>query len=84
MTNPQGSIYELNRLGVKLIAPWCAGFNNVDLPSASANNIKAVRCLLTHAVAEHAVTVLTPIEKHIRFITGEENFSLKDQLVLTC
>src|SRR5689334_18593237 len=33
----------LSKLGVKLIALRCAGFNNVDLEAAKANNIKVAR-----------------------------------------
>ncbi len=72
----------LNRLGVKLIALRCAGFNNVDLPSASANNIKVVRvpAYSPHAVAEHAVALILTLNRKTHKAYNrvrEGNFSLE-------
>ena len=52
-----GIIAELKKAGVQLITLRCAGFNNVDLAAAKANDIKVVRvpAYSPHAVAEHAV-----------------------------
>ncbi len=73
---------ELNRLGVKLIALRCAGFNNVDLPSAGANNIKVVRvpAYSPHAVAEHAVALILTLNRKTHKAYNrvrEGNFSLE-------
>src|SRR5512147_3023452 len=36
-------IESLSKLNIKLIVLRCAGFNNVDIPSAGKNNIKVLR-----------------------------------------
>lgn len=53
-------ITALAEKGVKIIALRCAGFNNVDLESAKANDIKVCRvpAYSPEAIAEHAVAML--------------------------
>lgn len=73
---------ELNRLGVKLIALRCAGFNNVDLAAAAASNIKVTRvpAYSPHAVAEHAVALIMALNRKTHKAYNrvrEGNFSLE-------
>lgn len=58
-------IAQLAQQGIKLIALRCAGYNNVDLASAKANNIKVVRvpAYSPHAVAEHAVALMMTLNR---------------------
>lgn len=58
-------IAQLAQLGIKLIALRCAGYNNVDLAAAKANNIKVVRvpAYSPHAVAEHAVALMMTLNR---------------------
>jgi len=75
-------LVELSKLGVQLIALRCAGFNNVDLPSANANNIKVVRvpAYSPHAVAEHAVALILTLNRKTHKAYNrvrEGNFSLE-------
>lgn len=75
-------ITELNKLGVKLIALRCAGFNNVDLDAAKANNIKIVRvpAYSPHAVAEHAAALILTLNRKTHKAYNrvrEGNFSLE-------
>ncbi len=59
------TIASLSREGVKIIALRCAGFNNVDLKSASEYGLKVVRvpAYSPHAVAEHAVALLLTLNR---------------------
>ncbi len=71
----------LSQLGVKLIALRCAGFNNVDLPAASALGLKTVRvpAYSPHAVAEHTIGLLLTLNRKIHRAYNrvrESNFSL--------
>ncbi|MES2848063.1 MAG: 2-hydroxyacid dehydrogenase [Bacteroidota bacterium] len=73
---------ELSRLGVNLVALRCAGFNNVDLEAAKANNIKVVRvpAYSPHAVAEHAVALMLTLNRKTHKAYNrirEGNFSLE-------
>jgi D-lactate dehydrogenase len=75
-------IAELKKVGVKLIALRCAGFNNVDLAAAQANNIKVVRvpAYSPHAVAEHAVALILTLNRKTHKAYNrvrEGNFSLE-------
>ena len=56
---------QLAKQGIKLIALRCAGYNNVDLAAAKANNIKVVRvpAYSPHAVAEHAVALMMTLNR---------------------
>jgi D-lactate dehydrogenase len=71
----------LARLGVRLVALRCAGFNNVDLDAARALGIAVTRvpAYSPHAVAEHAVGLLLTLNRKIHRAYNrvrELNFSL--------
>jgi D-lactate dehydrogenase len=75
-------ITALNKLGIQLIALRCAGFNNVDLQAAKANNIKVVRvpAYSPHAVAEHAAALMLTLNRKTHKAYNrvrEGNFSLE-------
>lgn len=72
----------LARLGVKILALRCAGFNNVDLSAAKASGIKVVRvpAYSPEAVAEHAVGLMMSLNRKIHRAyqrTRDANFSLE-------
>ena len=73
-------IDKLNKIGVKLIALRCAGFNNVDVKSAfNKVHIMRVPAYSPYAVAEHAMAMLlTSIRRiHKAFNrTREFNFNI--------
>ncbi|MEG9328407.1 2-hydroxyacid dehydrogenase [Salinimicrobium catena] len=76
------TIKQLQENGVRLIALRCAGFNNVDLPSAEDKGIKVVRvpAYSPHAVAEHAVALILSLSRKIHKAYNrirEGNFSLE-------
>lgn len=52
--------------GTRLIALRCAGYNQVDLPAASALGITVtnVPAYSPHAVAEHAIALLLTLNRH--------------------
>lgn len=60
-------IAELSRIGVKLIALRCAGFNNVDLEAAKKYKIAVVRvpAYSPFAVAEYTVGLLLTLDRRI-------------------
>lgn len=75
-------IGQLAAAGIKLIALRCAGFNNVDLAAAKANNITIVRvpAYSPHAVAEHAVALILTLNRKTHKAYNrvrEGNFSLE-------
>ena len=75
-------IAELAKAGIKLIALRCAGFNNVDLAAAKANDIKVARvpAYSPHAVAEHAVALILALNRKTHKAYNrvrEGNFSLE-------
>lgn len=75
-------IAELKKSGIKLIALRCAGFNNVDLAAAKANDMKVVRvpAYSPHAVAEHAVALILTLNRKTHKAYNrvrEGNFSLE-------
>lgn len=75
-------IEQLGRLGIRLIALRCAGFNNVDLHAAAAGNIAVVRvpAYSPYAVAEHAVALSLTLNRKIHKAYNrvrEGNFSLE-------
>ena len=77
-----GIIAELKKAGVQLITLRCAGFNNVDLAAAKANDIKVVRvpAYSPHAVAEHAVALILTLNRKTHKAYNrvrEGNFSLE-------
>jgi D-lactate dehydrogenase len=57
----------LRQGGTDLVALRCAGFNNVDLEAAARLGIKVVRvpAYSPHAVAEHAVSLITAMNRKI-------------------
>lgn len=72
----------LSAFGIKLAALRCAGFNNVDLGAAKANNISVVRvpAYSPYAVAEHAVALILTLNRktHKAYNRVKEgNFSLE-------
>ncbi|MER0438502.1 2-hydroxyacid dehydrogenase [Emticicia sp. W12TSBA100-4] len=75
-------IEKLAKLGIKLIALRCAGFNNVDLDAAKKANIGVVRvpAYSPHAVAEHAVALIMTLNRKTHKAYNrvrEGNFSLE-------
>lgn len=71
----------LARLGVRLVALRCAGYNNVDLNAAKTARITVTRvpAYSPHAVAEHAVALLLTLSRRIHRAYNrvrELNFSL--------
>ena len=71
----------LARLGVKLVALRCTGFNNVDIEAARELGIAVTRVAVysPYAVAEHAVTLLMALNRRIHRAYNrvrEMNFSL--------
>jgi len=76
------TIAELGRLGIRLVALRCAGFNNVDLSAAEASGIPVVRvpAYSPHAVAEFSVGLLLALDRKIHRAwarTRENNFALE-------
>ncbi|WP_416397683.1 2-hydroxyacid dehydrogenase [Allohahella sp. A8] len=57
----------LSTLGVRFVALRCAGFNNVDLPTAKNLDMKVVRVpeYSPFAVAEHAVALILALNRRI-------------------
>lgn len=73
----------LSKLGVKLIALRCAGFNNVDLETAKQKNIAIVRvpAYSPEAVAEHATALILTLNRKTHKAYNrvrEGNFSLNN------
>lgn len=67
--------------GVKVVALRCAGFNNVDLDAAKANNITVCRvpAYSPASVAEHAVAMILTLNRKTHKAYNrvrEQNFSL--------
>ncbi len=74
-------VKKLAELGVKIIALRCAGFNNVDLETATNAGIKVYRvpAYSPESVAEHAATLLMSVNRRIHKAYGrvrDNNFSL--------
>ncbi len=75
-------IDHLKENGVKMIALRCAGFNNVDLAEAKAVGIKVARvpAYSPHAVAEHGLSLLLALTRHIPqayLRTKTQNFNIE-------
>lgn len=73
---------ELHRLGVRVVALRCAGFDNVDLTSAHRLGIEVVRvpAYSPEAVAEHTIGMMMCLNRRIHRAyqrTREGNFSLE-------
>lgn len=72
----------LARVGVKLIALRCAGYNNIDLATAKDLNLRVthVPAYSPHAVAEHTIGLLLALNRKIFRAYNrvrDLNFSLK-------
>ena len=77
----QPTLESLARLGVRVVALRCAGFNNVDLKAAKRLSLAVVRVpsYSPHAVAEHTIALLLTLNRktHRAFNRARElNFSL--------
>jgi D-lactate dehydrogenase len=75
----------LSRLGIRLIALRCAGYNNVDLAAAKRLGIAVARvpAYSPHAVAEHTVALILTVNRktHRAFNRVREgNFALEGLL----
>ncbi len=75
-------ISELKKMGVRLIALRCAGFNNVDLGAAKEHDIAIVRvpAYSPYAVAEHAMALILTLNRKTHKAYNrvrEGNFSLE-------
>ena len=82
------TIVQLSRLGIKIIALRCAGFNNVDIAAASECNIKVVRvpAYSPRAVAEYALALIFTLNRKTHKAYNrvrEGNFSLDGLLGFT-
>lgn len=71
----------LHALGVRLVTLRCAGFNQVDLPTAARLGLPVVRVpeYSPHAVAEHAVGLVLVLDRKLHKAYNrvrEGNFSL--------
>ena len=76
-------IEKLANIGVKLIDLRSAGYNNVDIDAAIANNIKVLRvpAYSPQAVAEHAVAMIMTLNRKTHKAYNqvrENNFSLQN------
>jgi D-lactate dehydrogenase len=76
-------IEQLSKLGVKLIDLRSAGYNNVDIKSAKANDIKVLRvpAYSPQAIAEHAVALILTLNRKTHKAHNqvrENNFSLQN------
>ncbi|WP_341227419.1 2-hydroxyacid dehydrogenase [uncultured Arcticibacterium sp.] len=77
------TIEALAENGVKAIAMRCTGYNNVDLETAAAHNIKVVNvpAYSPHAIAEHAVALILTLNRKTHKAYNrvrEGNFSLQN------
>lgn len=73
----------LSQNNIQLIAMRCAGYNNVDVPTAKKHNIKIVRvpAYSPEAVAEHALALILTLNRKTHKAYNrvrEGNFSLKN------
>lgn len=80
-----GVLLSLHRLGVRLIALRCAGFNQVDLKAAAELGIAVARvpAYSPHAVAEHTVGLILSLARKINKAYNrvrEGNFALEGLL----
>ncbi len=75
-------ISKLKKLGIKLVALRCAGFNNVDLQAAAHEGVRIVRvpAYSPYAVAEHALALVMALNRKTHKAYNrvrEGNFSLE-------
>jgi D-lactate dehydrogenase len=76
-------IEKLAKLGIKLIVLRSAGYNNVDIKAATANDIKVLRVPVysPQAIAEHAVALILTLNRKTHKAYNqvrENNFSLQN------
>jgi len=76
-------IEKLAKLGIKLIVLRSAGYNNVDIKSATANDINVLRVPVysPQAIAEHAVALILTLNRKTHKAYNqvrENNFSLQN------
>src|SRR5215467_584918 len=74
-------IARLQRLGVRLIALRCAGYNNVDLAAATKHGLTVVRvpAYSPYAVAEHTIALILALNRKLHRAYNrvrEGNFAL--------
>lgn len=79
------TLIALAKMGTKLIALRCAGFNNVDIASATDMGIKVVRvpAYSPHAVAEHTVALMLALNRKITWAKARQfqgNYTLDGML----
>ncbi len=76
-TLDEATLLQLHEQGIRLIALRCAGFNNVDLPTAQRLGITVARVpdYSPYAVAEHAVALILGLNRntHRAFNRVREN-----------
>lgn len=77
----EATLIQLAKVGVKLVAMRCAGFNNVDLSVAQSLGIQVVRvpAYSPYAVAEHALALMMTLNRHTHRAYNrvrEANFAL--------
>jgi D-lactate dehydrogenase len=75
-------VKKMERLGIKLIALRCAGYNQIDLNAAAAHGIKIVRvpAYSPEAVAEHAFALILTLARKTHKAYNrvrENNFSIE-------
>jgi len=73
---------QLAKLGIRIVAMRCAGFNNVDIYAAKKLNMTVVRvpAYSPEAVAEHCVALMMSLNRRIHkayLRTRDANFSLE-------
>jgi D-lactate dehydrogenase len=76
---------QLSEKKIKIVALRCAGFNNIDLPSAKTNGIQVCRvpAYSPEAVAEHALALIMTLNRKTHKAYSrvrEQNFSLNGLL----
>ncbi|MCA9205233.1 MAG: 2-hydroxyacid dehydrogenase, partial [Planctomycetales bacterium] len=74
-------LQQLANEGLRLVALRCAGFNNVDVPTADRLGVTVVRvpAYSPHAVAEHTVGMMLSLNRKLHRAYGrvrESNFAL--------
>ncbi len=77
----EAALAELHRVGVRLVALRCAGYNHVDLEAAARLGLPVVRVpeYSPYAVAEHGVALILTLDRKIHRAYSrvrEGNFSL--------
>ena len=78
----EATLTDLAEHGLQVVALRCAGFNNVDLPTAERLGIRVVRvpAYSPHAVAEHTIALLLGLNRRLHRACSrvrEGNFSLQ-------